>query len=111
MELPSWFGRAIQSRMDEVSARIEHDPELSEARTEESKAFEVLFAGIDKERMAEFDEWEDKHNLKEAVMYKLLYMQGMKDGFQLAVALGGGRAATMDKPAAVREKAAEESEG
>ncbi|MED4599638.1 hypothetical protein P9314_02830 [Paenibacillus validus] len=87
MDFPPWFRQAIQGRLDDVSARIEYNPELNRIRAEESKAFQVLFAGMDIGRMPEFAEWEDKHHFKQAIMNEWLYLQGMKDGIQLAVAL------------------------
>lgn len=32
MDFPPWLQQAIQARLDEVTARIEHDPELSRVR-------------------------------------------------------------------------------
>jgi 2,3-bisphosphoglycerate-independent phosphoglycerate mutase len=87
MGLPLWFRQVIQGRLDEVSARIEHDPELNRVRTEANKAFNALFAGMDIGQMPEFSEWEDRHHFKQGIINERLYLQGMKDGIQLAVAL------------------------
>lgn len=37
MDFPRWMQRAIQARLNEVTARIEHDPELSRVRGEQTK--------------------------------------------------------------------------
>ena len=87
MEFPAWFRQAIQSRLDDVSARIEYHPDLSRFRAEESKAFQVFFAGMDIGRMPEYTEWEDKLHFKQAIMNEWLYLQGMRDGAQLVFAL------------------------
>ncbi|MCD9023499.1 hypothetical protein [Cohnella silvisoli] len=87
MNLPSWFREAIQGRLDDVAARIQHHPELKRIRAEESKAFQVLFAGMDVQHMPGFAEWEDRHHYSQAAMNERLYLQGMEDGIQLAVAL------------------------
>jgi hypothetical protein len=87
MDIPSWFQSAIQRRLDYVSARIEHHPDLRKYRAEEEAAFEALFTDVDKTQWPEFMEWEDKHHLKRAVENERLYLQGMRDGMQLVVAL------------------------
>ncbi len=87
MEIPPWFRTAIQGRLDYVSARFEHHPDLKRVRAEEKKAFQVLFVGMDIGRMPEFEAWEDRHHFKQSIINEWLYLQGMKDGFQLAVEL------------------------
>ncbi|MFB5762431.1 hypothetical protein [Paenibacillus medicaginis] len=89
MELPRWFQQAIQGRLEDVSARIEYDPELNHIRKQADKAFEALFAGKDIARMPEFSEWEDWHHVKHGILNERLYLQGMKDGIQMAVAILG----------------------
>ncbi|MNG42106.1 hypothetical protein D3C84_1317550 [compost metagenome] len=37
--------------------------------------------------MPEFEAWEDRHHFKQSIINEWLYLQGMKDGFQLAVEL------------------------
>lgn len=49
---------------------------------EESRAFQALFDSIDIVKMPEFEYWEDKFQLKLAVLYERLYLQGLKDGMQ-----------------------------
>ncbi len=49
-----------------------------------SKAFQALFVSMDIARKPEFENWEDKVSLKQSVVYELLYLQGLKDGMQLA---------------------------
>lgn len=39
---------------------------------------------MDIARKPEFENWEDKVSLKQSVVYELLYLQGLKDGMQLA---------------------------
>lgn len=87
MDIPSWFQSAIQRRLDYVSARIERHPDLHKYRVEEEKAFEALFSETDKTQWPEFMEWEDKHHYKLALENERLYLQGMRDGVQLVVAL------------------------
>jgi hypothetical protein len=84
MNFPAWFLQAIQGRLDEVTAQIEHQSEPERVFEEESKAFQALFASMDIVRMPEFGDWEDKLQLKQAVLYERLYLQGLKDGMQLA---------------------------
>ena len=87
MEFPPWFQQAVQSRLDEVSARVEHDPELSQVCGEADEAFEALFAGKDVKRMPEYAEWENHHIISKGIQNELLYMQGLRDGIQLTVSL------------------------
>ncbi len=87
MEFPSWFHNAIQERLDDVSARIQFHPELSKHRAEEKSAFEALFSWVDTMQCPEFMEWEDKHHYCRALENERLYLQGMRDGAKLAIAL------------------------
>ncbi|WP_080835091.1 hypothetical protein [Cohnella massiliensis] len=87
MEFPLWFQNAIQRRLDHVSARIEHHPELRRCRDEEKSAFQAMFSGVDMTQLPAFMEWEDKHHFKQAIMNEWLYLQGMRDGAQLVFAL------------------------
>ncbi|MFC6653370.1 hypothetical protein ACFTAO_02295 [Paenibacillus rhizoplanae] len=84
MGYPAWFIETIQGRLDEVCARIERQSEPRQAFEEEHKAFQALFASIDIARKPEFEYWEDKLSIKNSVLYKRLYLQGLKDGMQLA---------------------------
>lgn len=81
---PVWFLQTIQGRLDEVTAQVEHQSEPRHVFEEERKAFQALFDSMDIARMPEFEYWEDKHQLKQAVLYERLYLQGLKDGMQLA---------------------------
>ncbi|RAV05141.1 hypothetical protein [Paenibacillus sp. YN15] len=87
MELPTWFQSAMEQRMLEVLARIERHTELRFSRAEEEEAWKVLFAGTDKAHSPEFMDWEDKHHFRRAMESEMLYVQGMRDGVQLIVAL------------------------
>lgn len=87
MEFPSWFQSAIQRRLDYVSARIERHPDLCKCRAEEKEAFEAMFSSVDQTQGLEFMEWEDKHHFMRALENERLYLQGMRDGAQLVVAL------------------------
>ncbi|MBB6670052.1 hypothetical protein [Cohnella nanjingensis] len=87
MDFPSWFQSAIQQRLDVVSARTNCDPELLQVRAEEKKAFEALYGGMDETQFARFMAWEDQHHLKRALENERLYLQGMRDGVQLVMAL------------------------
>jgi hypothetical protein len=89
MDFPQWFQKAIQARLDEVSARIEHDPELSRVREEKDEAFQVLFAGKDIEQTPEYAEWESRYIVTKGIENERLYMQGLRDGIQLSVSLLG----------------------
>ncbi|MEO2214565.1 hypothetical protein ABGV40_27215 [Paenibacillus amylolyticus] len=89
MKLPPWLQQAIQARLDEVSARIEHDPVLSRVREEKDEAFEGLFAGKDIEQTPEYAEWESRLIISRGVENERLYMQGLRDGIQLTVSLLG----------------------
>ncbi|MNI39676.1 hypothetical protein D3C73_938650 [compost metagenome] len=84
VSFPAWFIQTIQGRLDEVSALIEHQSEPRQAFEEERKAFQALFASMDIARKPEFEYWEDKLSLKQSVLYERLYLQGLKDGMQLA---------------------------
>ncbi len=84
VSFPAWFIQTIQGRLDEVSARIEHQSEPRQDFEEERKAFQALFAFMDIARKPEFENWEDKLSLKQSVLYERLYLQGLKDGMQLA---------------------------
>lgn len=83
VSIPAWFLQTIQGRLDEVTAQIEHQSESRHAFEEESDAFLALFASMDVARMPEFEDWEDKLQLKQAVLNERLYLQGLKDGVQL----------------------------
>lgn len=87
VSFPAWFLQTIRGRLDEVTAQIEHQNEFELVFEEENKAFQALFATIDIVRMPEFEDWEDKFQLKQAVLNERLYLQGLKDGVQLANAL------------------------
>lgn len=89
MDFPSWMQQAIQARLDEVSARIEHDPKLSRVRKETDEAFEALFVGKDLEQMPEYTEWENRHIVSKGIENQRLYMQGLRDGIHLTVSLLG----------------------
>lgn len=87
VSFPAWFLQTIRGRLDEVTAQIEHQHEPELVFEEENKAFQALYASIDVARMQEFEDWEDKFQLKQAVLNERLYLQGLKDGVQLANAL------------------------
>ncbi|MBW4081977.1 hypothetical protein [Paenibacillus sp. S150] len=87
VSFPAWFIQTIQGRLDEVSALIEHQSEPRQAFEEERKAFQALFASMDIARKPEFEYWEDKLSIKQSVIYERLYLQGLKDGMQLANAI------------------------
>jgi hypothetical protein len=84
VSFPAWFIQTIQGRLDEVSTLIEHQSEPRQAFEEERKAFQELFASMDIARKSEFENWEDKLSSKQSVLYERLYLQGLKDGMQLA---------------------------
>ncbi|WP_340021316.1 hypothetical protein MHI24_20165 [Paenibacillus sp. FSL K6-1096] len=84
MSFPAWFIETIQGRMVEVSAIIEHESEPRLAFNEEREAFRALFASMDIACKPEFENWEDKLSIKQSVIYERLYLQGLKDGMQLA---------------------------
>ncbi|GAA3411603.1 hypothetical protein ACFFNY_20475 [Paenibacillus hodogayensis] len=106
MEFPSWFQSAIQQRLDYISTRIERHPDLRKYRAEEGAAFEAMFSGGDNTQWPEFIEWEDKHHLKRALENERLYLQGMRDGVQLIVALLVDPFATVEDGTAKDEAAA-----
>ncbi|WP_308722187.1 hypothetical protein [Paenibacillus polysaccharolyticus] len=89
MDFPPWMQRAIQARLDEVTARIEHDPELSRVREENDEAFEAWFAGKEIEQTPEYAEWENRYIVSKGLENERLYMQGLRDGIQLTVSLLG----------------------
>jgi hypothetical protein len=89
MNFPTWLQQAIQARLDEVSAQIEHDPELSRIRGETDEAFEALFASKDVEQTPEYAEWESRYIVTKGIENERLYMQGLRDGIQLTVSLLG----------------------
>lgn len=89
MQIPSWFQSAVQQRVNSVMVQIERQPELRKLRADEHTAFDAMFLGVDKTQVPEFLEWEDKHHFRRATENERLYMQGVKDGLQLAVALLG----------------------
>ncbi|MEK4518523.1 hypothetical protein NSS64_24875 [Paenibacillus sp. FSL H8-0122] len=84
MSFPAWFIETIQCRLVEVSAKIEHQSEPRQAFDEERKAFQTLFASMDIAHKPEFENWEDKLSIKHSIIYERLYLQGLKDGMQLA---------------------------
>lgn len=89
MDFPPWLQQAIQARLDEVSARIEHDPELNRVREETDEAFEALFAGEEVAQTPEYTEWENRYIVSKGIENEKLYMQGLRDGIQLTVSLLG----------------------
>ena len=89
MDFPQWMQRAIQARLDEVTIRIEQDPELSLVRGENDEAFEALFAGKDIEQTSEYAEWENRYIVSKGIENERLYMQGLRDGIQLTASLLG----------------------
>ncbi|MCP1182940.1 hypothetical protein [Paenibacillus sp. 1781tsa1] len=89
MDFPPWLQQAIQARLDEVSAQIEHDPELSRVREDKDEAFEGLFFGKDIEQKPEYAKWESRYIVSKGIENERLYMQGLRDGIQLTVSLLG----------------------
>ena len=89
MDFPPWMQRAIQTRLDEVSSRIEQDPELIRVHEETDEAFEALFAGKQMEQTHEYAEWENRYLVSKGIENERLYMQGLRDGIQLTVSLLG----------------------
>lgn len=87
MEFPSWFQSAMQRRLDRISAWVEHHPDLQPFQAEESRTFEALLAGLDQTQLSGFLEWEDKRHFKRGLEHERLYLQGMRDGAQLVLAL------------------------
>ncbi|MDU7476459.1 MAG: hypothetical protein E7L01_24425 [Paenibacillus macerans] len=73
--------------MNHITARINRHPELRKLRAEERSAFEAMFSGTDQTKSPEYMDWEDKHHFRQGLENELLYMQGMMDGVQLAIAL------------------------
>lgn len=67
-----------------MTAQIEYQLEPRQAFEEESDAFQTLFDSVDIARMPEFEDWENKLLLKQSILYERLYLQGLKDGMQLA---------------------------
>ncbi|WP_091015111.1 MULTISPECIES: hypothetical protein [Paenibacillus] len=89
MNFPPWLEQAIQVRLEEVSAQIGQDPELSRVRGETEEAFEALFASKDVEQTPEYAEWENRYIVSKGIENEQLYMQGLRDGIQLTVSLLG----------------------
>ncbi|WP_413404669.1 hypothetical protein [Paenibacillus amylolyticus] len=89
MDFPPWMQRAIQARLDEVSALIEHDSELSRVRGETDESFEAMFEGEDVEQTPGYAEWENRYIVSKGIENERLYMQGLRDGIQLTVSLLG----------------------
>ncbi|PQP82686.1 hypothetical protein C0Q44_14855 [Paenibacillus sp. PCH8] len=99
MDFPPWLQQAIQTRLDEVSVRIEQDPELSSVRGKTDEAFGALFGGEDVEQTAEYIEWENRYIVSKGIENERLYMQGLRDGIQLTVSiLGQSMEAEGEKP-------------
>ncbi|MDT9722795.1 hypothetical protein QVE09_28270 [Paenibacillus sp. ClWae2A] len=89
MDFPPWLEQAIQARLEEVSAQVEQDSELSRVRWETDEAFATLFADKDVEQTAEYTEWENRYIVSKGIENERLYMQGLRDGIQLTVSLLG----------------------
>lgn len=87
MEFPSWFQSVIQDRLDSVAARILYHPDLSKPRAEEKEAFNALISHVSTKQSPEFSDWEDKHHYRRALENERLYLQGMRDGAKLVMAL------------------------
>lgn len=97
MEVPSWFRNAIQQRLDEITSDSEVGPELLQAHIDEQKAFESLYDGMDAAQFTRYMAWEDRHLFRRALENERLYMEGVKDGAQLAAALMADSGKTYDK--------------
>lgn len=106
MELPSWFQSAIQRRVDGVSAWVEHHPDLQSFRVEESRAYEAMLAGLDQAQLTAFMEWEEQHHYKLGLEQERKYLQGMRDGAQLVLALLADPLAVVPLTGSKGEKAA-----
>lgn len=87
MVFPSWFQQAIQRRLDHVAAQLERDPELNMYRKEESRANQAMVDCSGNMPHPVFVEWEDKAHLTRAMENERMYLQGMRDGAQLVMAL------------------------
>ncbi|MFF2885564.1 hypothetical protein [Paenibacillus sp. NPDC057967] len=84
MKLPTWFKSILQSRLDDVFARVALDPEFRRIREEKDLAFQKLFSDRTIISKPEFSEWEDICHYKQEMENEYLYWQGMQDGAQLA---------------------------
>lgn len=87
MTPPPWFQSAIQQRLDQVMIQIERQPRFRKLRTDELTAMAAMFSGVDHRDWPGFMEWEEKHLHRRAAEQEQLYLQGVKDGVQLVVAL------------------------
>ncbi|WP_426334330.1 hypothetical protein ACN9MH_07790 [Paenibacillus silvae] len=76
MDFPPWMQRALQARLDEVTVRIDHDPELSRVRGETDEAFEALFASQDVEQTPEYAEWENRYIVRKGIENERLSCRG-----------------------------------
>lgn len=87
MQIPSWFHSVIQERVNSVMVQIERQPELRKLGAEEHAALDAMFPGVNKAQIPEFLDWEDKLHCRRAAENEGLYMEGVKDGMRLAIAL------------------------
>lgn len=87
MELPSWFNKAIQERIDEVTAHILYHSEMKQVRKDEKVVFYAMFENENIVQPPTFQAWEDQHHYMHALIQEQLYKQGMKDGIQLVYSL------------------------
>lgn len=87
MAFPPWFQQAIQRRLDHVAAQLEHHPELKKYREEERTAYQAMIVGDSSMPHPVFLEWEDKAHLARAMENEHMYLQGVRDGARLIMAL------------------------
>ncbi|MCD1261358.1 hypothetical protein B5M42_021385 [Paenibacillus athensensis] len=87
MEFPLWLQDAIQQRLDHVSERGEQQHEMNPCHDEENAAFRALFSSMDNLQLQAFMDWEGKFQFTQALENERLYVQGLRDGAQLAFAL------------------------
>jgi len=86
-DFPDWFKTALQTRFDEQSFQSLQDPKIKSLREKVQTASKSLKQCLDETVKLCFLKWEEECNYLHGQELEWLYMQGVRDGAQLVLAL------------------------
>ena len=86
-DFPDWFKTALQTRFDEQSFQSLQDPKVKSLREKMQAASKSLKQCLDETVRPCFFKWEEECNYLHGQELEWMYMQGVRDGAQLVLAL------------------------
>jgi len=88
---PSWLKEAMQHRFDELAVQAYHDPKLASTRTRFEKTLDQIKTQLGEPNRVLFLEWEDDNHYIHSAEKEWLYLQGVRDGAEIQIALMGNQ--------------------